>query len=193
MRRPFPDGERGDSDPQQAEQLVYNPAMAKKNRKDRKKPDSQFDWDRGIGFLVADIARLMTTQYNRLAKPVGLTRAQWRVIIHLHRKDGLTQSELAMLLTVGKVSAGGLIERLERSGWIERRVNEQDGRSNRVFLTKKGRAVDKEMISAGAKLEKQAVATLSGDEGVQLESLLRAVRANLLEIDASANSGKDSA
>ncbi len=161
--------------------------MAKKNRKSAGK---QFNWDRGIGFLVADIARLMTTQYNRLAKPVGLTRAQWRVIIHLHRKEGLTQSELASLLTVGKVSAGGLIERLEQSGWVERRINEKDGRSNRVFLTSKGRSVDDEMIAAGTRLEKQAMNALSVDERLQLESLLRAVRTNLLEMESTGKKQK---
>ena len=66
--------------------------------------DIRFDWDRGIGFLVTDIARLLTTQYNRLVKPTGLTRSQWRMIVQLHRRDGLSQSELATLLTVGKVS-----------------------------------------------------------------------------------------
>lgn len=161
--------------------------MAKK----KKKASRRFDWDRGIGFLVADIARLMTTQYNRSAKPVGLTQAQWRVIIHLHRQDGLTQSELANLLTVGKVSAGGLVDRLEQSGWVERRTNEQDGRSNRVFLTRKGHEVDREMIAAGTKLEKEATAVLTVDERLQLESLLRAVRTNLIEMDSEANSRKN--
>ena len=143
----------------------------------------QFDWYRGIGFLVTDIARLMTTKYNRLAKPTGLTRAQWRVIIQLHRKDGLTQSELATLLTVGKVSIGGLIDRLEHSGWVERRTNEGDRRSNLIHLTKKGHAVDSKMINAGRKLAKQTLKDLSKDENVLLESLLRAVRDNLLEVE----------
>ena len=158
--------------------LRYNREMAKKKRR-----ASKFDWDQGIGFLVADIARLMTTQYNRLIKPVGLTSAQWRVIIHLHRQDGLTQSELATLLTVGKVSVGGLIDRLEDSGWIERRADEKDRRSNRVFLTKKGRAVDKEMISAGIKLAKQTLNNLTEDESLMLQSLLSAVRGNLVDVE----------
>ena len=160
---------------------VYNRAMAKKKKRSAGK---QFDWDRGIGFLVADIARLMTTQYNRMAKPVGLTRSQWRVIIHLHRQDGLTQSELATLLTVGKVSIGGLIDRLEHSGWIERRADEKDRRSKRIFLTRKGHEVDEEMISAGVKLAKQTLHNLNGDERMILESLLTAVRGNLIELES---------
>jgi len=154
-------------------------------KKKKRRTPKQSDWDRGIGFLVADIARLMTTHYNRLVKPVGLTRSQWRVIIHLHRQDGLTQSELATLLTVGKVSVGGLIDRLEHSGWIERRTDEKDRRSNRVFLTEKGYEVDKEMISAGVKLAKLTLNNLTKDESVMLQSLLSAVRGNLIDLESN--------
>ena len=62
--------------------LAYTREMAKKKGRAAK----QIDWDRGIGFLVADIARLMTTEYNRLVKPIGLTKSQWRLIVHLHRQ-----------------------------------------------------------------------------------------------------------
>ncbi len=169
----------------QPKKLVYTCNMAKKKRKKKRRAPKQFDWDRGIGFLVADIARLMTTQYNRLVKPVGLTRSQWRVIVHLHRQDGLTQSELATLLTVGKVSVGGLIDRLEHSGWIERRTDEKDRRSNRIFLTEKGHEVDREMILAGVKLAKQTLNNLTKDESIMLQSLLSAVRGNLLDLESN--------
>ncbi|MDP6376565.1 MAG: MarR family transcriptional regulator [Pseudomonadales bacterium] len=154
--------------------------MAKKKRRSAK----HFDWDRGIGFLTADITRLMTTQYNRLVKPMGLTKSQWRVIVHLHRQEGLSQSELAALLAVGKVSVGGLIDRLEQRGWVERRTDEKDRRSNRIFLTNKGRSVDKEMIAAGVKLSKLMLKNLTDDESLMLESLLTAVRDNLLELES---------
>lgn len=147
------------------------------------KNNRQFDWDRGVGFLVTDIARMMTTHYNRLVKPTGLTRAQWRVIIQLHRQDGLSQSELATLLTVGKVSVGGLIDRLEHSGWIERRTDDNDRRSNLIYLTKKGHKVDQDMVTAGKRLAKRSLKDLTRDEIVQLESLLRAVRDNLLQAE----------
>lgn len=161
-------------------ELLYTRAMTKKKGRGAR----QFDWDRGIGFLVADITRLMTTEYNRLVKPIGLTKSQWRLIVHLHRQDGLTQSELANLLAVGKVSVGGLIDRLEHSGWIERRSDAKDRRTNRIFLTKKAHAVDKEIISAGVKLAKQTLKGLTDDESLILESLLGAVRSNLLELES---------
>ena len=161
-------------------EFAYTVEMAKK----KGRPAKQVDWDRGIGFLVADITRLMTTQYNRLVKPLGLTKSQWRLIVQLHRQDGLTQSELASLLAVGKVSVGGLIDRLEQRGWIERRDDAKDRRTNRIFLTEKAHKVDKEIISAGSKLARQTLKGLTDDESLVLDSLLSAVRKNLLDLES---------
>ncbi len=144
----------------------------------------KYQLDHNIGFLVNDISRLISTEYNKIMKPLGLTRAQWRVIVHLHRMDGQTQSDLAVLLGVGKVSVGGLIDRLEHSGWVERRNDPQDRRSNLVFLTKKGRAIEKKMESTGRELTRQTLRNLGSDERTQLVDLLIAVKNNLLEIDS---------
>ena len=145
----------------------------------------KYQLDHNIGFLVNDISRLISTEYNKIMKPLGLTRAQWRVIVHLHRSDGLTQSDLAELLDVGKVSVGGLIDRLEHSGWVERRDDPQDRRSNLIYLTKKGRAIEKEMEKTGRELTRQTLRDLGPDERAQLVDLLIAVKNNLLEIETS--------
>jgi DNA-binding MarR family transcriptional regulator len=144
----------------------------------------KYQLDHNIGFLVNDISRLISTEYNKIMKPLGLTRAQWRVIVHLHREDGLTQSDLAELLDVGKVSVGGLIDRLEHSGWVERRDDPRDRRSNLVFLTKKGRAIEEKMESTGRELTRQTLRNLGSDERTQLVDLLIAVKNNLLEIES---------
>jgi DNA-binding MarR family transcriptional regulator len=147
----------------------------------------KYQLDHNIGFLVNDISRLISTEYNKIMKPLGLTRAQWRVIVHLHRMDGQTQSSLAVLLDVGKVSVGGLIDRLEHSGWVERRDDPQDRRSNLVFLTKKGRAIEKKMEATGRELTRQTLRNLGSDERTQLVDLLIAVKNNLLEIESAAD------
>jgi DNA-binding MarR family transcriptional regulator len=121
--------------------------------------------------------------------PLGLTRAQWRVIVYLHREDGLMQVDLAKLLGTGKVAVGGLVERLEKSGWVERRPDPRDGRSNRVYLTKKGRAIEKEMIRTGRDLTGRVLNNLSAGERRELTRLLLSVKGNLLEIEAEADEG----
>jgi MarR family transcriptional regulator for hemolysin len=144
-------------------------------------PPTQLEKDLGIGYLVTDIARLMTTQYNRIMKPTGLTRAQWRVILQLNRRNGQTQSELAHVLDMGKVSVGGLIDRLEESHWVERRADPTDRRAKRIYLTSKADEINDEMTKTGHMLIDQTLRNLSTDERETLINLLIAVKRNLLE------------
>jgi len=139
--------------------------------------------DRNIGFLVNDLSRLIANKYNRVMKPMALTRSQWRVFVHLHRNDGLTQSQLAGLLMVGKVTIGGLIDRLEEQDWVQRRDDLEDRRKKRVFLTDKGRDIGTKMEERGRELTEQALSDLNMDEREQLIDLLFRVKTSLLEIE----------
>jgi len=51
-----------------------------------------------FGFLTADVARLLRKLFDQRMGTLGLTRAQWRVIVQLRRHQGLSQSDLAELL-----------------------------------------------------------------------------------------------
>jgi len=67
------------------------------------------------------------TAFDLMVKPLGVTRAQWWVIAHLSRHDGMVQTQLAELLDTGKASLGALLDRLEATGFIERRPEPTDG------------------------------------------------------------------
>ena len=141
-------------------------------------------FDRNIGFLVSDIARLIGVEYNRIMKPMGLTTPQFRMIMQLQREDGVTQSQLANILAVGKVSTSGLIDRLEQSGWIERRADPNDRRSNLIYLTDKAHAIEERMMATGKDLTKQTLKNLSAKERSALIDLLVTVKENLLEVES---------
>ena len=80
------------------------------------------DDERHIGFLISDVARLMRTAFDRRVRGLGLTRSQWLVINRLHRRPGATQSELAEMLEVEKATAGRMVDRMEKKGWVVRRA-----------------------------------------------------------------------
>jgi len=143
----------------------------------------RYEFDRNIRFLVNDLSRLITSKYNRIMKPASLTRTQWRVIVHLHRNDGLTQSQLAGLLVVGKATVDGLVNRLEEENWVERRGDINDPRQNHIFLSQKGRDLGEEMIAQGRELTEQAMADLTKEEREQLIQLLGRLKASLLSIE----------
>src|SRR5260370_24587622 len=82
-----------------------------------------------LSFLIHDVSRMRRTAFDQLMKPLGVTRAQWWVLAHLSRSDGMMQTQLADALDVGKASLGTFLERLEASGLIERRDDPIDKRA----------------------------------------------------------------
>lgn len=91
-----------------------------------------------FGFLIHDVSRLRRIVVDRALKPLGITRSQWWVLAFLSRHDGMTQTSLASDLDLTKVAIGGLLDRMEASGYVERRADPNDGRARRVHLTKAG-------------------------------------------------------
>jgi DNA-binding MarR family transcriptional regulator len=91
-----------------------------------------------LGFLIHDVSRLQRATQDRLLKPLGLTRSQWGVLIFLSRRDGMIQTALAADLDLTKPAIGGLLERMEAAGVIQRRPDEDNVRMRRVYLTRAG-------------------------------------------------------
>jgi DNA-binding MarR family transcriptional regulator len=91
-----------------------------------------------FGFLIHDVSRLRRIVVDRALKPLGITRSQWWVLAFLSRRDGMTQTALASDLDLTKVAIGGLLDRMETAGLVERRADPNDGRARRVYLTKAG-------------------------------------------------------
>src|SRR5690349_4155251 len=91
-----------------------------------------------FGFLVHDVSRLRRVALDRVLKPLGVTRSQWWVLAFLSRRDGMTQTALAADLDLTKVAIGGLLDRMEAAGLVQRRFDENDARIRRVYLTRAG-------------------------------------------------------
>lgn len=135
--------------------------------------------DQTIGFLISDAARMMRTVFDRRVRRLGLTRAQWLVLARLHRRPGANQSELAEMMEVEKASAGRMIDRLERKGWVERRADPVDRRVNRLFLTTDAEKISKRMLTVAEQTVSDAVCDLSKAQADQLSELLAVVKSRL--------------
>ncbi|MEM8843388.1 MAG: MarR family transcriptional regulator, partial [Pseudomonadota bacterium] len=96
---------------------------------------STLDPKANFGFLINDVSRMMRAWFDERAQALGLTRAQWRVLVHLAGREGLNQKGLAEILELDTVTLGRHIDRLERDGWLERRPDPTDRRAWRLYLT----------------------------------------------------------
>jgi DNA-binding MarR family transcriptional regulator len=139
-----------------------------------------------FGFLIHDVSRLRRIVVDRALKPLGITRSQWWVMAFLSRHDGMTQTSLANDLDLTKVAIGGLLDRMEASGYVERRSDPSDGRARRVYLTKAGKELvvtireNVEAVEVGI-LAKIPVADL--DHAAETLVTLKATLLELVEAD----------
>jgi len=138
------------------------------------------DWELRLGFLIHDVSRLRRSAFDRCLKPLNVTRSQWWVLAYLSREDGMTQSQLAEELDLGKVAVGGLIDRLEKSGLVRREADATGRRVNRVFLEPKSKQLIAKMRKVSHRMNAQILEGLV-DERLESTALtLDQMKRNLL-------------
>jgi MarR family transcriptional regulator for hemolysin len=127
-----------------------------------------------LSFLIHDVSRMRRTAYDQLMKPLGVTRAQWWVLAHLSRYDGIMQTKLADALDVGKASLGTLIDRLESAGFVERREDPVDRRAKRVFMARAGQQLLARMMREENQFNERVLDGLSdADRDTMIRTLSR--------------------
>jgi DNA-binding MarR family transcriptional regulator len=115
---------------------------------------------------------LMQRKISLVLAADGLTIAQFDVMATLQWAEGITQQELAQKLLVTKGNVCGLIDRLEQSGWVERRADSSDARARRLFLTTEGhRKIEAALPKHNAEVL-SITTTLSDHESCTLRGLL---------------------
>ncbi len=137
------------------------------------------DLSRNFGFLLNDVARLMRTAYDRRIRKLGLTRAQWWVLTHLYRSNGVSQTELAETLEIEKPTLGRLLDRLEAKGWVRRDHDASDRRVWQVHLTAEVEPALRTMRAIAAELRRDALKGISAAERERFVDTLLAIKENL--------------
>jgi MarR family transcriptional regulator for hemolysin len=141
--------------------------------------------DRNFGFLTLDVARLMQIDFDRRVSSLGITRAQWRVLLWVYRTPGVTQSELADTLEVQKASLGRMLDRLTDKDWIERRADKSDRRIRRVHLSKEVEPLIITMRTIARELRAAAMDGIPEKERDKFVDTLLHVKSNLVTFQAT--------
>lgn len=137
------------------------------------------DDERHVGYLISDVARLLRTVFDRRVRKLGLTRAQWLAVTRLHRRPGLSQSEVADLLEIEKATACRLLDRLEAKKWIERRPDSTDRRIKRIHLTSRATRVHASIWPVAESTVDDALGDLSPDERRQFADMMVRIKGKL--------------
>jgi len=91
--------------------------------------------EESLGFLLADVSRLMRRAFQQRLEGSLLTLAEARALVYVSRHEGVRQVELAELLEVQPITLARLIDQLAAAGFVERRPDPADRRAYRIYLT----------------------------------------------------------
>jgi DNA-binding MarR family transcriptional regulator len=129
-----------------------------------------------VGFLVADVARLMRRAFQARLEGSSLTYAQARALVWLAREQGLRQVDLAEQLEIQPITLARLVDQLAEAGLVERRADPADRRAYRLFLTPAAAPRVAEIRAIGDAIRDEALAGLGAKDAAQTVAGLRRMR-----------------
>jgi len=140
--------------------------------------------DNTLFYMLHDVTRQIRKHFDRRATRLELTRAQWRALKVTSRHEGLSQSELAKHLDMEAIPVGRVIDRLEKTGFVERRADPADRRRWRLYLTPKAHAIVGEMEVIADELRDDALRGIERNDLDMLMGVLNQIKENLATLDA---------
>src|SRR5207247_7591068 len=112
-----------------------------------------------LGQLLHGTARAWRQKLDQRLKPMGLSQAKWRTLMHLSiAEDALTQAEIAGRLGVEESTVVTLLHRLEREAWITRKNSPHDRRCKMVLLGRRAQRVIAQIKATADKLRHELLA-----------------------------------
>jgi MarR family transcriptional regulator for hemolysin len=114
-----------------------------------------------LGHLLHGTARAWRQKLDERLKPMGLSQAKWRTLLHLSiAHEALTQAEIAARLGVEEPSVVTLLHRLERESWITRKSSPHDRRCKMVLLGRRAQGVIGQINATAQKLRHELLAEI---------------------------------
>lgn len=138
-----------------------------------------FDFDESIGYWLT----LTTQAYHRAVseelEPHGITYRQSMVLGWLALDGQLSQAELAAKMMVEPPTLVGILDRMERDGWISRHNCPGDRRKKLIRANPAAEPVWEKIVECAMRVRAQATSGLSERQLATIKKLLRRVQQNL--------------
>ena len=118
-----------------------------------------------FGPLLHGTARAWRLKLDERLKPMGLSQAKWRTLMHLSVAPGpLTQAEIAAHLGIEEPTLATLLHRLENERWVARKSASHDRRCKTVHLAPRAQRVIERISSTAFKLRHELLDEISPAE-----------------------------
>lgn len=132
-----------------------------------------------LGYHLRTLSESWTGMLHRSLDSRGVTQGQWRYLRELWEADGLTQRELSERVGRQGPTTVAALRMLERSGYAVVKRDAHDRRKSRVFLTAKGRKIERTAMPAVAEVERAVLDGLSDEDLAAFRRIIAHVQTNI--------------
>lgn len=139
----------------------------------------QFDFENSIAYWIFSTAHQLACTINEELAELGITHRQWEVLAWISFAGELSQTELAAKMGIEAPTLVGVLDRMERDGWIVRIPSETDRRKKLIRATERVEPVWMQMLARGAGIRARATAGLTEEQLDSLRQILSVMRDNL--------------
>ncbi len=138
------------------------------------------------GTLLSQVHQVCGRVWNKILRDnnmADLEGARGRIIFALWGKDGVPIKTLCEKTSLDKSTLTGIIDRLERDGYIERKPSETDKRSTLISLTGKEQGFAKNIQKVSNQMNMIFYKGFSDEEISQFDSMLKRILINCKEAE----------
>ncbi len=141
----------------------------------------EFDFEKSVGYWVFATTHELCRAMNEELSSHGITYRQWEVLAWISKAGEQSQSELAERMFIEPPTLVGVLDRMERDGWIERVPADGDRRKKLVRATPRVEPLWSKMVACAHRVRTKAVQNLRPEQLAELRDILDTIRENLNE------------
>ncbi|MEX2174351.1 MAG: MarR family transcriptional regulator [Pirellulaceae bacterium] len=139
----------------------------------------EYDFENSVGFWICTAAHAFQRAFNEELAPQSVTYRQAQVLGCLALEGSLSQTDLAERMRIEPPTLVGILDRMERDGWIRRDTDKQDRRRKFIQPTPAAKPAWAKVVVAAQRVRAKATHGMTAAQLEQLRKLLDQVQANL--------------
>lgn len=125
------------------------------------------------------VSSKMRRDYSESLRELNLHVGQDKLLARLWLGDGVTQMQLCEHLKCEPPTVTNMVKSLEQNGFIYRKRDEQDARIMRIYLTEKGKELEKPVDFKWKQQQEKLLHSILPEERLILRELMKRMERNL--------------
>ncbi len=137
------------------------------------------DFESYVGYWICMASRAFERAMNEELAPSGITYRQCQVLAWLAIDGNLSQTDLAERMRIEPPTLVGILDRMEREGWVRRESDASDRRKKLIAPLPKALPVWSKIVACSDKVRARGNQGVTPAEQELLKDILRRIIENL--------------